>query len=113
ALNYMLRRFMNIVKNLTVFPENMKRNMDRTFGLIYSQQVMLKLIEKGMSREQAYDTVQPRAMQAWEEQRSFRAIVEEDATVSSTLTKEELDECFDYRYHLKHVDTIFQRLGLL
>ncbi|GIO07877.1 adenylosuccinate lyase [Brevibacillus reuszeri] len=113
ALNYMLRRFMNIVKNLTVFPENMKRNMDRTFGLIYSQQVMLKLIEKGMSREQAYDTVQPRAMQAWEEQRSFRAIVDEDATVSSTLTKEELDECFDYRYHLKHVDTIFKRLGLL
>lgn len=112
ALNYMLRRFMNIVKNLTVFPENMKRNMDRTFGLIYSQQVMLKLIEKGMSREQAYDTVQPRAMQAWEEQRSFRAIVDEDATVSSTLSKEELDECFDYRYHLKHVDTIFQRLGL-
>ncbi|QDS36370.1 adenylosuccinate lyase [Brevibacillus brevis] len=113
ALNYMLRRFMNIVKNLTVFPENMKRNMDRTFGLIYSQQVMLKLIEKGMSREQAYDTVQPRAMQAWEEQRSFRAIVDEDATVSSTLSKEELDECFDYRYHLKHVDTIFQRLGLM
>ncbi|BAH41516.1 adenylosuccinate lyase [Brevibacillus brevis NBRC 100599] len=113
ALNYMLRRFMNIVKNLTVFPENMKRNMDRTFELIYSQQVMLKLIEKGMSREQAYDTVQPRAMQAWEEQRSFRAIVDEDATVSSTLSKEELDECFDYRYHLKHVDTIFQRLGLI
>jgi len=52
-------------------------------------------------------------MQAWEEQRSFRAIVEEDATVASTLTKEELDSCFDYRYHLKHVDTIFQRLGLL
>lgn len=113
ALNYMLRRFMNIVKNLTVFPENMKRNMDRTYGLIYSQQVMLKLIEKGMSREQAYDTVQPRAMQAWEEQRSFRAIVDEDPTVSSALSKEELDECFDYRYHLKHVDTIFQRLGLL
>jgi len=112
-LNYMLRRFMNIVKNLTVFPENMKRNMDRTFGLIYSQQVMLKLIEKGLTREQAYDIVQPRAMQAWEEQRSFRAIVEEDATVSSTLLKEELDSCFDYRYHLKHVDTIFQRLGLL
>lgn len=112
-LNYMLRRFGNIVKNLTVFPENMKRNMDRTFGLIYSQQVMLKLIEKGMSREKAYDTVQPRAMQAWEEQRSFRAIVEEDATVTSTLTKEELDSCFDYRYHLKHVDTIFERLGLL
>ncbi len=112
-LNYMLRRFMNIVKNLTVFPENMKRNMDRTFGLIYSQQVLLKLIDKGLSREKAYDTVQPRAMQAWEEQRSFRDIIGEDETVKGMLTKEELDDCFDYRYHLKHVDTIFQRLGLL
>ncbi|NGQ97055.1 adenylosuccinate lyase [Brevibacillus sp. SYP-B805] len=112
-LNYMLRRFMNIVKNLTVFPENMKRNMDRTFGLIYSQQVLLKLIDKGLSREKAYDTVQPRAMQAWEEQRSFREIIGEDETVKSLLTPAELDECFDYRYHLKHVDTIFKRLGLL
>ncbi|MGE5702365.1 MAG: adenylosuccinate lyase [Clostridia bacterium] len=111
-LNYMLRRFMNIVKNLTVFPENMKRNMDRTFGLIYSQQVLLKLIDKGLSREKAYDTVQPRAMQAWEEQRSFRDIISEDATVKELLTKEELDDCFDYTYHLKHVDTIFKRVGL-
>ncbi|QQE74911.1 adenylosuccinate lyase [Brevibacillus composti] len=112
-LNYMLRRFMNIVKNLTVFPENMKRNMDRTFGLIFSQQVMLKLIEKGMSREQAYDIVQPRAMQAWEEQRSFREILESDPAVTAALSPAELDDCFDHRYHLKHVDTIFQRLGLL
>ncbi|GAA4725444.1 adenylosuccinate lyase [Brevibacillus fulvus] len=112
-LNYMLRRFMNIVKNLTVFPENMKRNMDRTFGLIYSQQVLLKLIDKGLSREQAYDTVQPRAMQAWEEQRSFREIIGQDETVKRLLTVEELDDCFDYRYHLKHVDMIFERLGLL
>ncbi|HZG17871.1 MAG TPA: adenylosuccinate lyase [Candidatus Bathyarchaeia archaeon] len=112
-LNYMLRRFMNIVKNLTVFPENMKRNMGRTFGLIYSQQVLLKLIDKGLSREKAYDTVQPRAMQAWEEQRSFREIIGEDETVKSLLTTEELDDCFDYSYHLKHVDTIFKRIGLL
>jgi adenylosuccinate lyase len=112
-LNYMLRRFMNIVKNLTVFPENMKRNMGRTFGLIYSQQVLLKLIDKGLSREKAYDTVQPRAMQAWEEQRSFREIIGEDETVKSLLTTEELDACFDYSYHLKHVDTIFKRIGLL
>jgi len=112
-LNYMLRRFMNIVKNLTVFPENMKRNMDRTFGLIYSQQVLLKLIDKGLSREKAYDTVQLRAMQAWEEQRSFREIIGEDETVKTMLTEDELNDCFDYRYHLKHVDTIFKRVGLL
>lgn len=111
-INYMLNRFMNIVKNLTVFPENMKRNMDRTFGLIYSQRVMLKLIDKGLTREAAYDTVQPRAMQAWNEQRSFRDIIESDEKVTSMLTTEEIDDCFNYNWHLKHVDTIFDRLGL-
>ncbi|GAB7387775.1 adenylosuccinate lyase [Bacillaceae bacterium] len=111
-LNYMLRRFAGIVENLAVFPENMKRNMERTYGLIYSQRVLLKLIDKGLSREQAYDTVQPRAMQAWEEQRPFREILAEDETVARTLSPEELEECFDFRYHLKHVDTIFRRLGL-
>ncbi|AMA74231.1 MULTISPECIES: adenylosuccinate lyase [Aneurinibacillus] len=111
-INYMLNRFGNIVKNLTVFPENMKRNMDRTFGLIYSQRVLLKLIDKGLSREEAYDTVQPRAMQAWEEQRPFRELIEADEKVKSLLSKEEIDDCFDYSWHLKHVDTIFERLGL-
>jgi adenylosuccinate lyase len=111
-INYMLNRFMNIVKNLTVFPENMKRNMDRTFGLIYSQRVMLKLIDKGLTREAAYDTVQPRAMQAWNEQRSFRDIIESDEKVVSMLSKDEIDDCFNYNWHLKHVDTIFERLGL-
>ena len=70
-LNYMLRRFGNIVKNLTVFPENMLRNMDATFGLIYSQRVLLKLIDKGMSREKAYDLVQPCTAKAWDEKTSF------------------------------------------
>ncbi|RKD21093.1 adenylosuccinate lyase [Ammoniphilus oxalaticus] len=111
-LNYMLNRFGNIVKNLTVYPENMQDNMERTYGLIYSQRVLLKLIDKGLSREKAYDTVQPKAMQAWEERRSFRQILEEDADVVAYLTKEELDDCFDYNWHLKHVDTIFSRLGL-
>jgi len=111
-LNYMLNRFSNIVRNLTVFPENMKRNMERTFGLIYSQRVLLKLIDKGLSREEAYDTVQPRAMQAWEEQRSFRQILEEDPRVTDLLSKEEMDDCFNYNWHLKHVDTIFERVGL-
>jgi adenylosuccinate lyase len=111
-LNYMLNRFGNIVKNLTVFPENMLRNMERTFGLIYSQRVLLKLIDKGLSREEAYDTVQPNAMKAWEEQRSFRDIVEEDPKVQKFLTKEDLDDCFNYNWHLKNVDTIFDRLGL-
>ncbi|MEK3856517.1 adenylosuccinate lyase [Cytobacillus sp. FSL H8-0458] len=112
ALNYMLNRFGNIVKNLTVFPENMKRNMDRTLGLIYSQRVLLALIDKGMTREEAYDTVQPRAMEAWEKQVQFRSLIEQDETITSKLSEAEIDDCFDYNYHIKHVDTIFDRLGL-
>ncbi|RNF38458.1 adenylosuccinate lyase [Planococcus salinus] len=112
ALNYMLNRFGNIVKNLTVFPENMKRNMDSTLGLIYSQRVLLALIDKGMAREAAYDTVQPCAMEAWENQTHFREIVEANDTITSQLSKEELDDCFDYNHHLQQVDMIFNRLGL-
>ncbi|MGA8943496.1 MAG: adenylosuccinate lyase [Thermoactinomyces sp.] len=111
-LNYMLNRFANIVRDLTVFPENMKRNMERTFGLIYSQRVLLTLINKGLKREEAYDRVQRLAMQAWEEQSSFKLLVEQDDLISETLSPQEIEDCFDYHYHLKHVDTIFRRLGL-
>ncbi|EDN9714268.1 adenylosuccinate lyase [Listeria monocytogenes] len=111
-LDYILNRFGNIVKNLTVFPENMKRNMDRTLGLIYSQRVLLALIDKGLAREAAYDVVQPRAMEAWEKQVPFRELVEQDANITENLSAEEIADCFDYNYHLKNVDLIFDRLGL-
>ncbi|MBC1613845.1 adenylosuccinate lyase [Listeria welshimeri] len=111
-LDYILNRFGNIVKNLTVFPENMKRNMDRTLGLIYSQRVLLALIDKGLAREAAYDVVQPRAMEAWEKQVPFRELVEQDTTITENLSREEIADCFDYNYHLKNVDLIFDRLGL-
>ncbi|HAO6437506.1 TPA: adenylosuccinate lyase, partial [Listeria monocytogenes] len=100
-LDYILNRFGNIVKNLTVFPENMKRNMDRTLGLIYSQRVLLALIDKGLAREAAYDVVQPRAMEAWEKQVPFRELVEQDAIITENLSAEEIADCFDYNYHLK------------
>lgn len=112
ALNYMLNRFGNIIKNLTVFPDNMKRNMDRTFGLIYSQRILLALIDKGLSREEAYDTVQPLTARAWDEQTQFRPLVNGSEKITSYLTKEELDDCFDYNYHIQQVDMIFERLGL-
>ncbi|WP_059104460.1 adenylosuccinate lyase [Shouchella shacheensis] len=112
ALNYMLNRFSNIVKNLTVFPENMKRNMTRTYGLIYSQRVLLSLIDKGMAREEAYDLVQPKATQAWEEGVQFRELVEAENRITDVLSPSEIEECFNYEHHMKHVDTIFQRLGL-
>lgn len=112
ALNYMLNRFSKIVENLVVYEENMKKNMDRTFGLIYSQRVLLALIDKGFAREKAYDTVQPLAMQAWEEQVSFPDLVKQHEEIKVTLTEEELEDCFDPKYHLKNVDYIFNRLGL-
>jgi adenylosuccinate lyase len=111
-LNYMLNRLGNIINNLTVFPENMKRNMSATYGVPFSGRVLTKLIDKGFSREQAYDTVQPRAMQAWETQRQFRSIVEETPEITSVLSAEEIEDCFNPAWHLKHVDTIFTRLGL-
>lgn len=112
-LNYMLNRLGNIIQNLTVFPENMKRNMSATYGVPFSGRIMTKLIDKGFSREQAYDTVQPRAMQAWETQCQFRSIVDETEEITSVLSAEELDDCFNPAWHLKNVDTIFKRLGLI
>ncbi|OFI50445.1 adenylosuccinate lyase [Floricoccus tropicus] len=111
-VDYMLNRFGNIVKNLTVFPENMRRNMDATFGLIYSQHVMLKLIEKGMAREAAYDLVQPLTAKSWDGQVMFRPLVEENEQIRQYLTDEDIDAAFDYNYHLKRVDEIFDRVGL-
>ncbi|ENH96762.1 adenylosuccinate lyase [Gracilibacillus halophilus YIM-C55.5] len=112
ALNYMLNRFGKIVQNLTVFPENMKKNIDRTYGVIFSQRVLLSLIDQGMSREEAYDIVQPNAMKAWETATSFRELIEQEDRITQTLSKEQLDDCFDYKYHLKNVDQIFKKIGL-
>lgn len=112
ALNYMLNRFGRIMKNLTVFPENMKANIDKTFGLVYSQQVMLTLIDKGLSREEAYDLVQPKAMESWETKVPLRELAGKDARIQEVLTTEELDECFNEDHHLSRVDIIFKRAGL-
>lgn len=112
ALNYMLNRFSNVVKNLTVFPENMRRNIDKTFGVIFSQRVLLALIEKGLSREDAYGIVQPLAMEAWETEVHFRDLLQANDIVKEKLTEAELEDCFDHTYHLKNVDIIFERLGL-
>ena len=111
-LNYQLNRFGNIIKNLTVFPENMLRNMNATFGLIYSQRVLLKLIDKGMSREEAYDLVQPKTALSWDNQTDFRPLVEADEAIMAKLTKEDIEDAFNYNYHLSHVDEVFARLGL-
>ncbi len=111
-LDYMLGRFTRIVDQLTVFEDNMRQNMDKTLGLIFSQRVMLTLIDSGWARERAYDTVQPLAMQAWESQVPFQSLVEGNADIVSTLTVEQIADCFNPQYHIKNVDAIFNRLGL-
>lgn len=111
-LDYMLNRFGKILKNLTVFPENMKKNMDKTFGLIYSGRVLLKLIDAGMSREAAYDLIQPKTARAWDEELPFRQLLEEDPAITERLDQATLDDAFDYHWHLRRVDEIFTRVGL-
>ena len=113
VLDYMLHRLTGILANLQVFPETMKTNMTRTYELIYSQRLLLKLVDAGMSREAAYDTVQPLTAKSWDEQKQFRDLVDADPTIQSKLTAAEVDDAFDYHWHLKHVDDIFKRVGLL
>ena len=112
-LDYILHRFTSIIDQLDVFPERMLQNMNATHGLIYSQRLLLALIEVGgLSREAAYDRVQPLTAQAWDNGQDFRSLVEADPVISETLTAEQIADAFDYHYHLKHVDDIFARLGL-
>ncbi|MDR9365194.1 MAG: adenylosuccinate lyase [Balneolaceae bacterium] len=111
-LDYMLHRFSGVVEKLMVYPENMKDNMQKTHGLVFSQRLLLMLVEKGLSREVAYDTVQPLAMKAWEEKRAFRELVEADSTIQENLSPEEIENAFDLSYHTRRVDEIFERAGL-
>lgn len=111
-LDYMLHRFSGVIEKLMVYPENMQENMQKTHGLVFSQRLLLMLIEKGLSRESAYDTVQPLAMKAWEEKRPFRDLVESDSTIRENLSTKEIDNAFDLDYHTRRVDEIFERVGL-
>ncbi|QSH33988.1 adenylosuccinate lyase [Limosilactobacillus fermentum] len=111
-LDYMLHRFGKIIKNLDVFPDRMKHNMDETLGLIYSGRVLLKLVNSGMTREDAYDLIQKYTAKCWADHVPYRPLLEADPIVAKQLTKEDLDDAFDYHWHLRHVDDIFHRVGL-
>jgi adenylosuccinate lyase len=111
-LNYMLHRMQEIIRGLRVYPENMARNMAKTLGLFYSQRVLTALIDRGLSREEAYDRVQALAMRAWEEQQDYLALLKEDPEVGRRLSPADLDALFDPAFHLQYVDFIFERLGL-
>lgn len=112
-VDYMLNRFNRVLTNLDVFPETMEANLDKTYGLIYSQRVLLKLIDAGLTREAAYDLVQPLTAQAWDQHVQFRELVENNSEITNVLSVADIADAFDYHYHLRHVDDIYRRLGLL
>ncbi|MBL0176945.1 MAG: adenylosuccinate lyase [Ignavibacteria bacterium] len=112
ALDYMIAKMTGILEKLLVYPDNMLRNLNGTHGLIFSQQVLLALTKKGMLREDAYRIVQDAAMRVWREKVELRDLLEADPQVSALLNREEMDGCFNVLRGLKHVDTIFERLGL-
>ena len=111
GLDYMLHRFNKILSSLDVFPETMKENMNKTYGLIYSQRLLLKLINTGMSREKAYDMVQKLTAKSWNEHVQFRELVDQ-SEIADILPKAEIDDAFDYSYHLRHLDEIYRQVGI-
>jgi adenylosuccinate lyase len=111
-LDYLLAKFRDIVQGMRVYPDQMRRNLDATHGVIFSQQVLLALSKAGATREAAYAMVQRNAMRAWETGEAFRALLLADADVRAVLSPAEIESCFDLGYHLRHVDAIFQRVGL-
>ena len=112
VVDYVLYLFTYVMKGLRVYPEHMKENLEVTKGLVFSQRVMLALIDKGLSRQEAYEMVQRNAMKAWHERASFFQLLGGDPEVNQHLSKSELEGIFDYGYFVRHVDAVFERLGL-
>jgi len=111
--HFMLEEMTGLVENLLVYPENMARNMNCYGGVVFSQRVLLALVEKGMSREEAYALVQATAHQVWNQPNgNFRDLISQDSRVMSKLSTEEIAACFDPQHHLQHLDQIYQRLNI-
>ncbi|MCX5702195.1 MAG: adenylosuccinate lyase [Candidatus Omnitrophica bacterium] len=110
VLDYMLNKFIEVVEGLIVYPENMLANLVKTKGLIFSQRVLLALMDKGLTRQEAYDLVQRCAMQTWRGNKDFKEVLLEDKKVSNNLSRKDLDKIFDLDYYLRNVNKIFSRL---
>jgi adenylosuccinate lyase len=111
-LDYMLDLMSELIEHLVVYPERMRRNLDLTGGLIYSQRVLLALVDAGIDRQDAYKIVQRHALASWDQGGSFRDALLADEQVAAAITPEQLDALFDHQAQLVHVDAIFSRLGL-
>lgn len=111
-LNYMLHKFIPIVDGLLVYPKHMIASLGKTNGLIYSQRVLLELMKKGLTREEAYDVIQHCAMQVWQETSDFKDVLYRDRKVRRYMKPSEIDACFDIKYYTRYRDFIFKRVGL-
>lgn len=111
-LDYMLVRFRGILEHLVVYPGKMLEDIYLTKGVIFAQRVLYALMQKGLVREEAYDTIQPLAMKALDEKRDYQEILKQDKKVSSLLTEKEIDDCFTLDYYMKNVDYIYKRVGI-
>jgi len=112
VLDYILSIFTSVMKGLLVYPENMRRNLELTQGLVFSQRVLIALIDKGLSRQKAYELVQHNAMKAWKGRTSFLELLKADSKIKAHLSNKELESLFDYNYFIRHADGVFSRLGL-
>ena len=112
VLDYILTLFTGVMERLTVYPDHMKENLDRSFGLVFSQRVLLALIETGLSRQDAYTIVQRNAMAAWKEHKQFLDLLLADPEVVSRMSDSDLRELFDYNWYLTNIGATFERLGL-
>ena len=110
TLDFMLHRFAGLIDGLRVYPERMLENLEATRGLVFSQPVLLKLIEKGMERQAAYLVVQRNAMKVWDEGRDFKSLLAADPEIQQLLKASELENCFDLKHGLRHVDAVFDRV---
>jgi len=113
ALDYILSIFTRVMRDLRVYPQRMWENIENSRGLIFSQRVLLELVDKGMAREDAYAIVQRNAAVGWDQGEDFRQLIKSDEETATYLSEKELDELFDYGYYTRYVDETFQRLGLL
>ncbi len=111
-MDYMLNKMIFLLENMIIYPENMMKNLDKTGGLIYSQEVLLALVKKGITREESYAMVQRNAMQVWELGKDFKLLLKSDKDISELLTEDEIDELFDLNKILININKVYKRLEL-
>ena len=112
-MDYMLNKMTYLMKNLLVYPENMLKNLNKTNGLIFSQEVLLALVKKGVTREDAYTMVQRNTMQVWEENKDFKALLKGDKEIMALLNMNDIDTLFDLNKVMININKIYKRLGLI